>query len=40
MIVQGRADDAHYGFVVMGAPIEEDLVECVALGKNVTSLVK
>ena len=39
MIVQGRADDAHYGVAVMGVPSEEDLVECEALGKNVALLV-
>jgi NAD(P)H dehydrogenase (quinone) len=40
MIVQGRADDAHYGVAVMGAPSKEDLVECELLGKNVALLVK
>ncbi len=40
MIVQGRADDAHYGVAVMGAPSKEDLVECETLGKNVALLVK
>lgn len=40
MIVQGRADDAHYGVAVMGAPSKEDLAECEMLGRNVTVLVK
>jgi NAD(P)H dehydrogenase (quinone) len=40
MIVQGRADDSHYGVAVMGAPTKEDLVECEMLGKNVALLVK
>jgi NAD(P)H dehydrogenase (quinone) len=40
MIVQGRADVAHYGVAVMGVPSKEDLVECEALGKNVALLVK
>ena len=40
MIVQGRADDKHYGVAVTGAPKEEDLAECETLGKNVSLLVK
>ena len=40
MIVQGRADDAHYGVAVMGTPSEEDLTECKTLGRNVAVLVK
>ena len=40
MIVQGRADDAHYGVAVMGAPSKEDLAECETLGRNVALLVK
>jgi NAD(P)H dehydrogenase (quinone) len=39
MIVQGRADDAHYGVAVMGAPSKEDLVECEELGRRVATLV-
>jgi NAD(P)H dehydrogenase (quinone) len=39
MIVQGRADDKHYGVVVKGAPKKEDLVECEELGKRVAVLV-
>ena len=40
MIVQGRADDKHYGVAIMGAPKEEDLAECETLGRNVALLVK
>jgi NAD(P)H dehydrogenase (quinone) len=40
MIVQGRADDKHYGVAVTGAPTKEDLAECETLGKNVALLVK
>jgi NAD(P)H dehydrogenase (quinone) len=40
MIVQGRADDAHYGVAVMGVPSKEDLAECETLGRNVAVLVK
>jgi NAD(P)H dehydrogenase (quinone) len=40
MIVQGRADDKHYGVAVMGAPKKRDLAECETLGRNVALLVK
>jgi NAD(P)H dehydrogenase (quinone) len=39
MIVQGRADDAHYGVAVMGTPSKEDLHECEELGRRVATLV-
>jgi hypothetical protein len=39
MIVQGRADDAHYGVAVMGKPSKEDLAECEELGRRVATLV-
>jgi len=39
MIVQGRADDKHYGVAVTGAPKKKDLAECGKLGKRVASLV-
>ena len=39
MIVQGRADDKHYGVAVTGTPKKEDLAECEELGKRVASLV-
>jgi NAD(P)H dehydrogenase (quinone) len=39
MIVQGRADDNHYGVAVTGTPNEEDLVECEKLGERVAALV-
>jgi NAD(P)H dehydrogenase (quinone) len=40
MIVQGRADDAHYGVAVMGTPSKEDLAECELLGRTVAVMVK
>ena len=40
MIVQGRADDKHYGVAVTGSPKKKDLEECERLGRNVASLVK
>jgi NAD(P)H dehydrogenase (quinone) len=40
MIIQGRADDKHYGVVVTGTPKKKDLEECVRLGRNVASIVK
>ena len=39
MIVQGRADDKHYGVAVQGAPGKKDLAECEELGKRVATLV-
>lgn len=39
MIVQGRADDKHYGVAVTGAPKKKDLAECEKLGKRVATLV-
>ena len=35
MIVQGRADDKHYGVAVTGEPKKKDLAECEKLGKRV-----
>jgi NAD(P)H dehydrogenase (quinone) len=40
MIVQGRADDKHYGVAVTGTPTKEDLEECETLGRSVAALVK
>lgn len=40
MIVQGRADDKHYGVAVTGSPKKKDLEECEKLGRNVASIVK
>ena len=40
MIVQGRADDKHYGVAAMGTPSKEDLEECETLGRNVALLAK
>jgi NAD(P)H dehydrogenase (quinone) len=40
MIVQGRADDKHYGVAVTGTPNKEDLAECETLGRNIALLVK
>ncbi len=39
MIVQGRADDKHYGVAVTGAPNKEDLADCEELGRRVAALV-
>ena len=39
MIVQGRADDKHYGVAVTGTPKKRDLAECEKLGKSVAALV-
>ncbi len=39
MIVEGRADDKHYGVAVTGEPTKEDLAECEELGKRVATLV-
>ena len=39
MIVQGRANDKHYGAAAVGAPSKDDLKSCMALGKKVASLV-
>ena len=39
MIVQGRADDKHYGIAVTGAPKKRDLAECEELGKRIADLV-
>lgn len=39
MIVQGRADDKHYGVSVEGVPKKVDLAECETLGKRVAALV-
>jgi len=39
MIVQGRADDKHYGVAVTGAPKKRDLAECETLGERVAALV-
>ncbi|MGQ9506429.1 MAG: flavodoxin family protein [Candidatus Bathycorpusculaceae bacterium] len=38
MIVQGRADDKHYGAAAVGSPRERELEHCKALGKRVASL--
>jgi NAD(P)H dehydrogenase (quinone) len=39
MIVQGRADDKHYGVAVEGEPKKEDLADCEELGGRVAALV-
>jgi NAD(P)H dehydrogenase (quinone) len=38
MIVQGRANDKHYGAAAVGSPRDKDLGHCMSLGKNVASL--
>jgi NAD(P)H dehydrogenase (quinone) len=39
MIVQGRADDKHYGAAAVGSPREKELESCKGLGKRVANLV-
>ena len=39
MIVQGRADDKHYGVAVIGSPEKADLADCEMLGERVAALV-
>jgi len=39
MIIQGRADDKHYGAAVVGSPRKMGLESCKELGKRVASLV-
>jgi hypothetical protein len=39
MIVQGRANDKHYGAAAAGAPSKDDLKSCMDLGKRVAGLV-
>ncbi len=39
MIVQGRADDRHYGVSVEGVPKKRDLTDCETLGRRVAELV-
>jgi NAD(P)H dehydrogenase (quinone) len=38
MIIQGRADEMHYGVAWAGKPDDDALKECELLGKNVASL--
>jgi NAD(P)H dehydrogenase (quinone) len=40
MIVQGNADDKHYGVAVQGTPKSSDLKECEELGARVAMLVQ
>jgi NAD(P)H dehydrogenase (quinone) len=40
MIIQGRADEKHYGASAVGNPKKRDLQYCEELGKNVATLVK
>ena len=39
MVLQGRADDKHYGVAVTGAPKKRDLAECEKLGERIAALV-
>jgi hypothetical protein len=39
MIVQGRADDKHYGAAAVGKPSKKELEYCRELGKRTASLV-
>jgi len=38
MIVQGRADDKHYGAAAVGSPNKKELKYCIELGKRIASL--
>lgn len=40
MIVQGRAEDKHYGAAAVGKPGKKDVENCRELGKRVAALVK
>jgi NAD(P)H dehydrogenase (quinone) len=40
MIVQGRANEKHYGAAAVGSPNERDLEQCRTLGKRVANLTK
>jgi NAD(P)H dehydrogenase (quinone) len=40
MIVQGRADDKHYGAAAKGAPTKSDIKHCEELGKRVANLIQ
>jgi len=39
MVIQGRADDKHYGAAAVGSPNKEELKLCRELGKRTASLV-
>lgn len=39
MIVQGRANDKHYGAAAVGSPSKKELESCKELGKRVANLV-
>jgi len=40
MIVQGRANDKHYGAAAVGSPRKKGIESCQELGKRVANLVK
>jgi len=40
MIVQGRADDKHYGVAAKGAPTKSDIKHCEELGTRVANLTQ
>ena len=40
MIVQGNAEDKHYGVAVKGAPKASDLKACKELGARVAVLIQ
>jgi NAD(P)H dehydrogenase (quinone) len=40
MIIQGRANDKHYGAAAVESPSKEDLENCRELGKRVANLAK
>ena len=40
MIIQGRANEKHYGAAAVGSPNQKDLEQCRTLGKRVANLTK
>jgi hypothetical protein len=40
MIIQGRAEDKHYGAIAVEKPSERELEECRELGKRTAELAK
>ena len=40
MIIQGTTERCHYAPLTIGKPVDQDLVDCVALGKRIGELVR
>jgi len=40
MIIQGRADDKHYGVAAKGAPSKSDIKHCEELGTRVATVIQ